>query len=289
MDLIKNGWFSEINDEWPGEAFSLEVEKILYTGKSKYQDILIFKSKHHGKVLVLDGVIQCTDRDEFSYQEMIAFLPLNSHPCPKKVLVVGGGDGGVIREVSKHPAVESIVQCEIDEEVINVCKKHLPNMAKGYSSPKLTQYIGDGFEYMRQHENEFDVVITDSSDPVGPAEPLFKEPYYELLKKALKPDGLLCSQGSECMWLDLPLIKSVLEFSRRLFPVVSYGYTTIPTYPTGQIGFILCSKNKFTRFDNPVTVFTDEELEKMELRYYNVDVHKTAFTLPQFAKKALLC
>jgi len=115
MNRIQNGWFSEVNDQWPGQALSLEVDEILFEGKSKHQDILVFKSKHHGKVLVLDGVIQCTDRDEFSYQEMITFLPLNSHPCPKKVLIIGGGDGGVIREVSKHPAVESIVQCEIDE------------------------------------------------------------------------------------------------------------------------------------------------------------------------------
>lgn len=286
MNRIQNGWFSEINDQWPGQALSLEVEEILFEGKSKYQDILVFKSKHHGKVLVLDGVIQCTDRDEFSYQEMITFLPLNSHPCPRKVLVVGGGDGGVIREVSKHPAVESIVQCEIDEEVIEVCKKHLPNMAEGFSSPKLTQYVGDGFDYMKKHENEFDVIITDSSDPVGPAESLFQESYYELMKKALKPDGLLCCQG-ECLWLHIPLIKSVLDFCRRLFPSVSYGYTTIPTYPGGQIGFILCSKNKETKFDNPVTEFTEDQLEKFQLRYYNADVHRTAFVLPQFAKKAL--
>lgn len=286
MNNIQNGWFSEMSDQWPGQAFSLEVEEILFEGKSKYQDILVFKSKFHGRVLVLDGVIQCTESDEFSYQEMITFLPLNSHPCPKKVLIVGGGDGGVIREVSKHHAVEAIVQCEIDEKVIEVSKKYLPSMASGFSSPKLTQYIGDGFEYMKEHENEFDIVITDSSDPVGPAESLFQQPYYELMRKALKPDGILCCQG-ECVWLELPLIKSILDFSKKLFPVVNYGFTTVPTYPSGQIGFILCSKNKNTIFQDPVTVFSEKEVEEMGLKYYNADVHRSAFVLPQFVRKEL--
>lgn len=286
MNRIQNGWFSEINKQWPGQALSLEVEEVLFEGKSKYQDIIVFKSTSHGKVLVLDGVIQCTESDEFSYQEMITFLPLNSHPCPKKVLIIGGGDGGVIREVIKHPAVESIVLCEIDEKVIEVSKKYLPKMACGFSSSKLTQFIGDGFEYMKEHVNEFDVIITDSSDPVGPAESLFQRGYYELMKKALKPDGILCCQG-ECLWLDLSLIKSMVDFSKDLFPVVNYGFTTIPTYPCGQIGFIMCSKNKDTRFEDPVTVLTDSEVEQMGLKYYNAEVHKSAFVLPQFAKKKL--
>lgn len=286
MNRIQNGWFSEINKQWPGQALSLEVEEVLFEGKSKYQDIIVFKSTSHGKVLVLDGVIQCTESDEFSYQEMITFLPLNSHPCPKKVLIIGGGDGGVIREVIKHPAVESIVLCEIDEKVIEVSKQYLPKMACGFSSSKLTQFIGDGFEYMKEHVNEFDVIITDSSDPVGPAESLFQQGYYELMKKALKPDGILCCQG-ECLWLDLSLIKSMVDFSKDLFPVVNYGFTTIPTYPCGQIGFIMCSKNKDTRFEDPVTVLTESEVEQMGLKYYNAEVHKSAFVLPQFAKKKL--
>ncbi|XP_015756173.1 PREDICTED: spermidine synthase-like [Acropora digitifera] len=206
MNRIQNGWFSEINKQWPGQALSLEVEEVLFEGKSKYQDIIVFK-----RVDV--------------------------------VLIIGGGDGGVIREVIKHPAVESIVLCEIDEKVIEVSKKYLPKMACGFSSSKLTQFIGDGFEYMKEHVNEFDVIITDSSDPVGPAESLFQRGYYELMKKALKPDGILCCQG-ECLWLDLSLIKSMVDFSKDLFPVVNYGFTTIPTYPCGQIGFIMCSKNK---------------------------------------------
>ncbi|XP_074625865.1 spermidine synthase-like [Acropora palmata] len=171
-------------------------------------------------------------------------------------------------------------------KVIEVCKKYLQKMACGFSSSKLTQFIGDGFEHMKEHVNEFDVIITDSSDPVGPAEPLFQQEYYELMKKALKPDGLLCCQG-DCLWLDLSLIKSMVDFSKDLFPVVNYGFTTISTYPCGQIGFIMCSKNKDTRFEDPVTVFTESEVEQMGLQYYNAEVHKSAFVLPQFAKKKL--
>ncbi|XP_077998491.1 spermidine synthase-like [Glandiceps talaboti] len=286
MNAMKNGWFSELSPLWPGQSMSLEVEEILYEGRSKFQDVIVFKSKTYGNVLILDGVIQCTERDEASYQEMITHLPLNSHPNPKHVLVVGGGDGGVIRECVKHPSVETVTQCEIDEKVIEVSKKYLPTMSVGYSSPKLIQHIGDGFEFMKNHTGEFDVIITDSSDPIGPAEALFEKPYYELMKQALKPNGILCAQG-ECMMLHVPLIKKTMEMCRTIYPVVSYGYCTIPTYPSGQIGFVLCSLDPNTNFSEPVRKWTDEEVEKLNLKYYNSDIHKAAFILPQEVKKKL--
>ena len=218
------------------------MQQLLHHRRSRYQDILVFRSKTYGNVLVLDGVIQCTEKDEFSYQEMIANLPLCSHPTPRKVLIIGGGDGGVLWEVVKHPSVESVVQCEIDKDVTEVSKKFLPGMAIGYSSSKLTLHVGDGFEFMKQNQDAFDVIITDSSDPMGPAESLCKESYYQLMKTALKEDGILCCQG-ECQWLHLDLIKEMRHFCKSLFPVVGYAYCTIPTYPSGQIGFMLCSKN----------------------------------------------
>lgn len=140
---------------------------------SKKKRFKIF-SETYGKMLVLDGIIQCTERDEFAYQEMISFLPLCCHANPKKVLIVGGGDGGVAREVVKHPLVEEVHQVEIDERVVDLSRKYLPFMACGFNSPKLTLTIGDGFEYMKQRKGEFDVIITDSSDPIGPAESLFQ-------------------------------------------------------------------------------------------------------------------
>ncbi|KAL6086580.1 hypothetical protein STEG23_008987, partial [Scotinomys teguina] len=281
---IHEGWFRETCSLWPGQALSLEVEQLLHHRRSQYQDILVFRSKTYGNVLVLDGVIQCTERDEFSYQEMIANLPLCSHPNPRKVLIIGGGDGGVLREVVKHPSVESVVQCEIDQDVIEVSKKFLPGMAIGFSSSKLTLHVGDGFEFMKQNQDAFDVIITDSSDPMGPAESLFKESYYQLMKTALKEDGILCCQG-ECQWLHLDLIKEMRHFCKSLFPVVDYAYCTIPTYPSGQIGFMLCSKNPNTNFREPVQQLTQAQVEQMQLKYYNSDMHRAAFVLPEFTRK----
>lgn len=286
MNAVKDGWFSELSELWPGQCMSLEVEEVLHKEKSKFQDVLVFKSKTYGNVLVLDGVIQCTERDEFSYQEMLAHLPMVCHRNPKKVLIIGGGDGGVAREVLKHPGVESVHQCEIDEMVIEVSKKYLPNMACSFENPKMHLHIKDGFEFMAEHKGEFDVIITDSSDPIGPASSLFQKKYYELMKQALKPQGIVCSQG-ECMWIHVDLIAGMLDFCDTLYPAVSYAYTAIPTYPCGQIGFVMCSLDTDMNFEEPPRALTKEEVESFKLKYYNNDIHKSAFKLPQFAQKAL--
>ncbi|KAJ3124445.1 putrescine aminopropyltransferase [Nowakowskiella sp. JEL0407] len=267
------------------KAMSLQVEKVLHHGKSLFQDVLVFKSTNHGNVLVLDGVIQCTENDEFSYQEMIAHLPLNAHPNPKKVLVIGGGDGGVLREVVKHECVEEVTLVEIDAMVVEVSKKYLPKMAEGFNHPKVKVHIGDGFAYLKENTATYDVIITDSSDPVGPAESLFQETFYELMYKALLPGGNICTQG-ECQWLHLPLIKQVLTNSKKLYPVVEYGWASVPTYPSGQIGFIVCSKEAGRDVKKPLRTF-GEKYEDENLRYYSAKVHEAAFVLPQFAKVAL--
>ncbi|XP_046547106.1 spermidine synthase-like isoform X1 [Haliotis rubra] len=286
MDHLKDGWFSELSELWPGQCMSLQVEKVLFHEKSKYQDVLVFKSKTYGNVLVLDGVIQATERDEFSYQEMLAHLPLCCHPNPKKVLIIGGGDGGVAREVLKHPEVERVDMCEIDEKVIEVSKEYLPEMSSSFANPRLNLHIHDGFDFMGKHHGEFDVIITDSSDPIGPASSLFEKSYYELMKKALRPGGILCSQG-ECVWLHLDLIRNMLDFCKTIYPSVSYSYTTIPTYPSGQIGFVLCSLNPDMNFEDPINALSQEQGEKLKLKYYNTAIHKAAFVLPEFARKAL--
>jgi len=192
---IKDGWFREISDMWPGQAMTLKVKNVIHHEKSKYQDVLIFESTDYGTVLVLDNVIQCTERDEFAYQEMITHLAMNSHPNPKKVLVIGGGDGGVLREVIKHDCVEEAILCDIDEAVIRLSKKYLPGMAISYQHPKVKVHVGDGFKFLDDYKNEFDVIITDSSDPEGPAESLFQKPYFELLFGALKEGGVITTQG----------------------------------------------------------------------------------------------
>lgn len=174
----------------------LKVNNVLHHEKSKYQDVLVFDSSDYGTVLVLDNVIQCTERDEFSYQEMITHLAMNSHPNPKQVLVIGGGDGGVLREVVKHETVEKAILCDIDEAVIRVSKKYLPGMAIGYQHPNVETFIGDGFKFLADRQNQFDVIITDSSDPDGPAEVLFEKPYFQLLFGALREGGVITTQGS---------------------------------------------------------------------------------------------
>uniref|UniRef100_A0A240SXG2 PABS domain-containing protein n=1 Tax=Glossina palpalis gambiensis TaxID=67801 RepID=A0A240SXG2_9MUSC len=285
MDAIHSGWFSEIqNDLWPGQSFSLKVKKILHEEKSKFQKIKILDTESYGRCLILDGIIQCTTRDEFAYQEMIAFLPLCCHPNPKKVLIVGGGDGGVSREVVKHPLVEEVYQVEIDDRVIELSKKYLPTMACGFNDKKLNLVVGDGFEYMRTNQRKFDVIITDSSDPIGPAISLFQEDYYKLMKNSLREGGIICSQGGS-FWLDYTYIKKQMLNCSIHFPRVSYAVTSVPSYPCGQIGFVIGCLDKSSDFKDPVTKFSSSEIDAMNLKYYSSKIHSSAFTLPRWIEK----
>ncbi|ESP00939.1 hypothetical protein LOTGIDRAFT_200547 [Lottia gigantea] len=284
---IDGNWFREADDEWRGYCTSLEIEEILYHEKSDFQDILVFKSVSFGRVLVLDGVIQCTERDEFSYQEMIAHLPLNSHQDPKKVLVVGGGDGGVVREVLKYPTVEEVILCEIDQKVIDVCKKFIPSMAACLNDPRVTVQVGDGIKYLESKKGEFDVIITDAPDPMGPGVVLYEKKFYEELNQALKPKGIICSQG-QCLWFDLDTIIKVLKQAKEIFPVYAYASGYTPTYTGGHMGYIICSNDKSVNLKEPIRNFTYEQLDEMKMRYYCPDLHRACFNvLPYFARKEL--
>ncbi|KAJ8965453.1 hypothetical protein NQ314_004124 [Rhamnusium bicolor] len=286
MDQIRNGWFSEISNLWPGQCFSLKVKEVLYKDKSDFQDIMVFESTNNGTTLVLDGIIQCTQKDEFSYQEMITFIPLCAHPKPEKVLIVGGGDGGVAREVHKHPLVKKFVQVEIDEKVVTASKKYLPFLAKGYNSPKLTLNICDGFEFMKNHKNEFDVIITDSSDPIGPAANLFTESYFRLLKDALKPNGIICSQGGS-VWSDLNQIKQTINSCKKHFSTVRFATSSVPSYPDGHIGYVVATLDENLDLTKPSFKFSEKQIEELELKYYNDEIHAAAFVLPNFVKNVL--
>jgi spermidine synthase len=286
-ELIKDGWFMEKGELWKGQAMSLQVEEVLYSGTSDFQDVLVFRSTTYGNVLVLDGVIQVTERDEFSYQEMLSHLPMHAHPEPKNVLVIGGGDGGVLREVLKHPSVEKVDICEIDGEVIRVSKLLLPTLAVGYKDPRVTVFVMDGAKYMAEHAGEYDVIITDSSDPIGPAEVLFKPPFYEAMSRCLRPGGIVASQG-ECMWLHADLIAPMVRACRNIFAAVDYAYTTIPTYPSGQIGFLLCSNVSSDKRNMRVPATKPTPDVQASLKYYNSQIHEAAFVLPEFARRAIL-
>ncbi|KAK4779972.1 hypothetical protein SAY87_016078 [Trapa incisa] len=286
------GWFSEISPMWPGEAHSLKIEKILFQGKSDYQDVMVFQSSTYGKVLVLDGVIQITQRDECAYQEMITHLPLCSIPNPKKVLVIGGGDGGVLREVARHTSVEQIDICEIDSMVIDVSKQFFPEIAVGFEDPRVNLTVGDGVAFLKAvPEATYDAVIVDSSDPIGPAQELFEKPFFESVAKALRPGGVVCTQA-ESIWLHMHIIEDIVANCRQVFKgSVNYAWTTVPTYPSGVIGFMLCStEGPAVDFKHPINpIDSDENLSKSNqpLRYYNTEIHYAAFCLPSFAKKVI--
>ncbi|CAM9215337.1 unnamed protein product [Discosporangium mesarthrocarpum] len=281
---IENGWFSEAETMWPGQKFSLEVKEVLFHERSEFQDVLVFESAQYGKVLVLDGVIQLTEKDEFAYQEMLTHIPCFAHGNPKKVLIVGGGDGGVLREVARHQCVDTVHMCEIDPMVCEVSKRFNFCTSTSFDDPRLTLVHEDAAEFVRREGNSsYDVIIVDSSDPVGPAETLFQPKFYQNMKKALAPGGVIATQG-ECLWLHLPLITTVMTACRDIFASVDYAYTTIPTYPSGQIGFILAS-NVERDLSTPVST-PDAEMAEV-LRYYNPQVHWAAFVLPVFAEREI--
>lgn len=244
------------------------------------------RSATFGKALILDGIIQCTERDEFGYQELIAFIPLCCHPLPRKVLIVGGGDGGVAREVAKHPLVEEVHQVEIDERVVALSRQHLPSMAAGFASPKVRLTIGDGFAYMQHHRGAFDVIITDSSDPVGPAATLFEESYFALMRAALRPGGIVCSQGGS-FWTDARHVRQTLDHCRAQFVSTGYAVASVPSYPSGQIGFVIGCLEEGVDLARPRRQFSADEIDGLGLRYYTSAAHAAAFALPRFAEKEL--
>ncbi|CAN6887470.1 unnamed protein product [Brassica oleracea] len=295
------GWFSEMSPMWPGEAHSLKVEKVLFQGKSDYQDVIVFQSATYGKVLVLDGVIQLTERDECAYQEMITHLPLCSIPNPKKVLVIGGGDGGVLREAARHASVEQIDMCEIDKMVVDVSKQFFPNVAIGFEDPRVNLVIGDGVAFLKNAaEGSYDAVIVDSSDPIGPAKELFEKPFFQSVARALRPGGVVCTQA-ESLWLHMDIIEDIVYNCREIFKgSVNYAWTSVPTYPRhvslplniqshGVIGFMLCStEGPDVDFKNPVNPIDDSSSKSNgPLKFYNAEIHSAAFCLPSFAKKVI--
>lgn len=282
VNQIINGWFSEICPMGPGLALSLEVETVLYSQSSAFQQIDVLQTRNYGKVLVLDGMIQLTEFDEFAYQEMMAHLPLFSHPDPKQVLVIGGGDGGVLREVCRHKTVEAVDFCEIDEQVIEVAKAYLPTLSTGFDDPRVTVHIRDGARFAQDRPGRYDVIIVDSSDPIGPAAKLFTPPFYACLKNALRPGGVTACQG-ESIFLHPDLVRGMTRDFRSLFPVSAYAWLVVPTYPGGHIGICLGSRGpELTRPARDIP----SDLQHL-LRYYTPQMHRAAFVLPRFARKII--
>ncbi|KAI4336121.1 hypothetical protein L6164_014689 [Bauhinia variegata] len=283
------GWFSEDCPIWPGQAHFLRVEKILFQGKSKYQSMMVFQSSTYGKVFVLDGALQLTEKDECSYQEMMTHLPLCSIPNPKKVMLIGGGDGGILREISRHSSVEQIDICEIDTMLIDVYKEFFPDVAIGYEDCRVKLHVTDGTLFLNSvPSGTYDAIIVDAFDPIRPDHELFESEFFELVSKALRPGGVLCIQA-ESIWFKSLDIEQLLTKCRQIFKgCVDYAWTTVPAYPSGVIGFLLCSTDgPCVDFRNPINPIDPQNygISKQPLKFYTTEVHSAAFCLPSFAKK----
>ncbi|XWS48148.1 hypothetical protein CRYUN_Cryun13aG0048100 [Craigia yunnanensis] len=227
-----NGWFAEHCPIWPGQAHFLKVEKVLFEGKSKYQRMMVFQSSGYGKVFVLDGALQLTEKDECAYQEMMTHLPLCSIPDPNKVLLIGGGDGGILREISRHNSVDHFDICEIDTMLIDVYKEFFPDIAIGYDDPRVTLHVQDGTAFLKSVPNAtYDAIIVDAFDPIRLEHELFDSPFFELAAKALRPGGVMCIQA-ESLWYQPFDIEQLISSFRQIFRgSISYAWTVVPTYP----------------------------------------------------------
>jgi len=277
------------SDLWVEEKFSdflglkFKVENVLFSGKSEFQTVDVVETKGHGKMLLNDGLIMVTERDEFAYHDMITHVPLFVHPEPKNVLVIGGGDGGTAREVLRHASVEKCTMVEIDAMVVEACRAHIPQTAKDLDHPKMNLIIGDGVEFVKNTLEKFDVIIVDSTDPIGPAQPLFGKEFYQDVYNCLADDGIVVSQG-ESSWYALDIQQSLLGVLNQVF-TQSYLYSfSNLTYPGGLWSFTFATKKY-----HPINDFNQQRVidSGLEFDYYNHQLHSAAFALPSFVKKGL--
>lgn len=269
-------WFTE--KQTPALSLSLAVTETLHHEKSIYQDIAVLDTIQCGRMLVLDGMVMTTEADEFVYHEMLTHVALFTHPNPEKVLIIGGGDGGTIREAVKHQKVTEVVLAEIDERVVAVSKQFLPSLSTGFADKRVKLAIGDGIKHVQEHENYYDVILIDSTEPVGPGAVLFSKQFYRNVHQALKPDGIMVAQ-TESPFVNGTLIQRIYKDISGLFPLTHLYYVCIPTYPSGMWTFTMGSK----KYD-PLNIPKNNQLP-FPTKYYNFGVHHGAFLLPELAKK----
>jgi spermidine synthase len=280
MDL----WFSEYHTKHV--RFSIQVNSELYHEKSDYQDIAVFDSPEFGRFLTLDGVMMLTEKDEFIYHEMITHVPMAVNPSIRKVLVIGAGDGGVLRELGKYPDIEQIDLVEIDERVIEVCKEYLPQTACGFDNEKVQVHIADGLRFIRRVQNEYDLIIVDSTDPSGPGEVLFTKEFYGNCYQALTEDGIMVNQHESPFYAeDAAAMQRAHKRIALSFPICKVYQAHIPTYPSGHWMFGFASKKY-----HPLRDLKGEQWEALNLstRYYTVNLHKGAFYIPRYVEEMLI-
>ncbi|SFD11540.1 polyamine aminopropyltransferase [Clostridium uliginosum] len=277
-------WYTEEHTD--NVRFSIKIDKQLYSGKSEFQRIDVFESKEFGKFFTLDGLIMLTEKDEFIYHDMIVHVPMATNPNIKKVLVIGAGDGGTVRELSRYKTIERIDMVEIDKLVVDICKEYLPQTACQLDSEKVNLYFEDGLKFVRTKENEYDLIIVDSTDPFGPGEGLFTKEFYGNCYKALNENGILVNQHESPYYESYA--KSMKRAHKRIvefFPVCKVYQAHIPTYPSGHWLFGFASKKY-----NPITDLDENAWNSLGIKtkYYNTDLHKGSFALPNYVKELMV-
>ncbi|MCK9478990.1 MAG: polyamine aminopropyltransferase [Firmicutes bacterium] len=271
-------WYTEQHTPFVG--FSIKVERQLYSEKSKFQRIDIFESKEFGRFLTLDGLMMVTQKDEFIYHDMIVHVAMATNPSVKNVLVIGAGDGGTVRELTRYNTISNIDMVEIDEQVVNVCKRYLPQTACGFDDKRVNLYFEDGLKFVRSKCGEYDLIIVDSTDPFGPGEGLFTKEFYGNCHNALKDKGILVNQHESPYYeYNANAMKRAHRGIKSFFPICMVYQAHIPTYPSGHWLFGIASKQL-----DPIKDANLDAWEKLNLntKYYNTKLHKGCFALPTY-------
>lgn len=275
-------WVAEKLYESYHQAF--EVKKILYDKLSKFQHIVLFESKSHGKVLMLDGVVQLTERDEYVYHEMLVHVPLLSHPKPKKVLIIGGGDGGALHRVLMHK-VANVTLVDIDPKVIEVSQKYLSTVSgDSFADPRVSLRFEDGAEFIKNTTEKFDIILTDRGDPIGPVQSLFEKEYYENCKNHLNESGILVSLTGVPFMQSAELTESV-KILKSIFKINECYLVPVPTYIGGPLALTWSSQSIA-----PLTIDIKNltrKYKKITTRYYNPNIHLASFSLPNSVREIL--
>lgn len=279
---IENGYYHEITPS--GFGIAIKAGKVLYSKQSEFQKVEVFETDSSlGRVLTLDDLMMTTEGDEYHYHEMIAHIPMMHHKKPENILVIGGGDGGTVREVLKHYSVKKVVLCEIDSMVIEACKEFLPSISCGLADSRVEIKVEDAIEFIKNKKNEFDIVLIDSTDPMGPGEGLFTEEFYTNVKNSLKQDGIVCAQ-SESPFVNKEEIKKMYNLLKKVFPICSTFTSNIPTYPGGYWAWAFCSQSV-----EPLSYFADNRYSDIlkTCKIYNKEYHNARFALPNYLKELL--
>lgn len=268
-----------------GQRFS--VDRMLHEVRTEHQHLVIFENARMGRVMALDGVIQTTEADEFIYHEMLTHVPILAHGAAKRVLIIGGGDGGMLRVVSKHASVEHITMVEIDGTVVDMCKEFLPNHSQGaFDDARLNLVIDDGMRFVATTTEKFDVIISDSTDPIGPGEVLFSENFYQACHRCLNDGGVLVTQnGTPFMQLDT--VRNTAGRMNGLFADWHFYQAAVPTYIGGSMTFAWGSTNPALRHVDTATLARRFAASGIQTRYYNPAIHQGAFALPQYVLQAI--